>query len=270
MGTEQGFLNRYTWMQQQQQQQQTVPLQPGHVVAFKTSVGFVDHVWELLAPLLSEADMLLLPDAAAAAAARDAGEDDGTTAGQQQQQQQQQGVGRPQASLLLQPEALVQLLVQYKVTHLAAVPSVLQLWLPALAAARQQLSLLQLVSSGEMLPTALAGNLLQALPERCLLLNLYGSTEVSADATCQLVSSSLLASMQGPWLPAGQPIANLMMAVGRSSSSSSSSKNGRMRELLVPLPVGYEGEVWVAGPGLAAGYLPQQTPIVVHSVQVRH
>ncbi|WIA29628.1 hypothetical protein OEZ86_012115 [Tetradesmus obliquus] len=174
MGTEQGFLNRYTWMQQQQQQQQqTVPLQPGHVVAFKTSVGFVDHVWELLAPLLSGADMLLLPDAAAAAAAaRDAGEDYGTTAGQQQQQQQ--GVGRPQASLLLQPEALVQLLVQYKVTHLAAVPSVLQLWLPALAAARQQLSLLQLVSSGEMLPAALAGNLLQALPERCLLLNLYG------------------------------------------------------------------------------------------------
>jgi non-ribosomal peptide synthetase component F len=56
----------------------------------------------------------------------------------------------------------------------AAVPSVLQLWLPALAAAKQQLSLLQLVSSGEMLPAALAEGLLGALPDGCLLLNLYG------------------------------------------------------------------------------------------------
>jgi non-ribosomal peptide synthetase component F len=56
----------------------------------------------------------------------------------------------------------------------AAVPSVLQLWLPALAAAKQQLSLLQLVSSGEMLPAALAAQLLDALPDGCLLINLYG------------------------------------------------------------------------------------------------
>jgi non-ribosomal peptide synthetase component F len=56
----------------------------------------------------------------------------------------------------------------------AAVPSVLQLWLPALAAAKQQLSLLQVVSSGEMLPVTLASELLQALPDGCLLLNLYG------------------------------------------------------------------------------------------------
>jgi hypothetical protein len=58
----------------------------------------------------------------------------------------------------------------------AAVPSVLQLWLPALAAAKQQLSLLQLVSSGEMLPAALAAKLLDALPHGCLLLNLYGES----------------------------------------------------------------------------------------------
>jgi acyl-CoA synthetase (AMP-forming)/AMP-acid ligase II len=130
---------------------------------------------------------------------------------------------------------------------------------------------------------------------------LPGSTEVSADATCQVISSSLLASLQGPWVPAGHPIDNMMLAVGRTDSSSSSDSSGSGRErrigqpgdqqqpadnpaataapaaatdtadgkrngsssskegLLVPLPVGCEGEVWVAGPGLAAGYLAQST-----------
>lgn len=39
-----------------------VPMRPGHVVAFKTAVGFVDHLWELLAPFLSGADMLVVPE----------------------------------------------------------------------------------------------------------------------------------------------------------------------------------------------------------------
>lgn len=64
--TEQGFLNRFEWMQQAHHQplahKGLVPLQPGHVVAFKTAVMFVDHLWELLAPFLSGADMLLLPE----------------------------------------------------------------------------------------------------------------------------------------------------------------------------------------------------------------
>jgi hypothetical protein len=104
----------------QQQQQQTAPLQPGHTVAFKTSVGFVDHIWELLAPLLSGADMLLLPDAVAAPAAAGlhGSADDRWLA----PQQQQQGIGldRMQASLMLQPEVLVQLLVEHRVTHLVS------------------------------------------------------------------------------------------------------------------------------------------------------
>jgi hypothetical protein len=70
---------------------------------------------------------------------------------------------------------------------------VLQLWLPALAAARQQLHLLQLVSSGEMLPVSLAKELLHALPDSCLLLNLYGKQLISlsfslSGAHCLLVT----------------------------------------------------------------------------------
>jgi acyl-CoA synthetase (AMP-forming)/AMP-acid ligase II len=105
----------------QQQQQQTVPLQPGHVVAFKTSVGFVDHIWELLAPLLSGADMLLLPDTAAAAGSgAGAGTDESRLAQEQQQQQKGTELTRPQALLVLQPEAFVQLLVQHRMTHLVS------------------------------------------------------------------------------------------------------------------------------------------------------
>jgi hypothetical protein len=91
-------------------------------VAFKTSVGFVDHIWELLAPLLSGADMQLLPEAAAAASGSCAGTDKSTLAQQQQQQQQQQGteLTRQQAPLVLQPEAFLQLLVEHRVTHLVS------------------------------------------------------------------------------------------------------------------------------------------------------
>jgi hypothetical protein len=119
---------------------------------------------------------------------------------------------------------------------------------------------------------------------------------VSADVTCQVISSSLLASLQSPWVPAGLPIDNMMIAVANTTSSSSSSctasqatahqpeadvshaaavsaaaavigmasgqhagSSSSRSDLLVPVPVGCEGEVWVAGPGLAAGYLAANT-----------
>eukprot|EP00775_Hariotina_reticulata_P011164 gene11164-11314_t len=76
--------------------------------------------------------------------------------------------------LVVQPTALVQLLVKHRVTHLVAVPSVLQLWLPTLLSHKELLNLKQLVSSGEMLSADLAGQLLDVLPAGCVLLNLYG------------------------------------------------------------------------------------------------
>lgn len=50
----------------------------------------------------------------------------------------------------------------------------LELWLPQLLQHRGRLRLQQLVSSGEGLTAALAGQLLDALPDGCVLLNLYG------------------------------------------------------------------------------------------------
>lgn len=164
MCTEQGFLNRYHWMQQQQQHQQQqgqsqqqqhqqqqahsglVPLLPGHVVAFKTAVAFVDHLWELLAPFLSGADMLLVPDthteasqplvqtsvavvvepqaaaaqASAAAAAKQSRVSTPAPAGGISSSNSS-SISRSSALWLLQPDAFVAMLVDAKVTHLVSV-----------------------------------------------------------------------------------------------------------------------------------------------------
>lgn len=55
-GTPRGLLNRLLWMQG------IYPLLPNHAVAFGTSTAFVDHIWEVFAPLMFGADMVVLPD----------------------------------------------------------------------------------------------------------------------------------------------------------------------------------------------------------------
>jgi len=130
---------------------------------------------------------------------------------------------------------------------------VLQLLAPHLADHRKGLALEQLVSSGELLPAELALTLLAAVPPSCRLLNLYGSTEVAADCSCQDVREWAAQTAAGggcPWVPVGPPIANTQLLICRSDSGDSASS--------APAPEavawGDEGEVWVAGQGLAAGY----------------
>lgn len=70
--------------------------------------------------------------------------------------------------------------VHFLLLHLpqVAVPSVLELWLPQLRLHRSSLKLRQLVSSGEGLTAALAAQLLDAVPDGCVLVNLYGEPAV--------------------------------------------------------------------------------------------
>lgn len=119
------------------------------------------------------------------------------------------------------PASLAQALATHRVTHLTAVPTLLQALIPHLTQSAPspkatqphnnldspthslptyahvesadrhstekevpKLSLRVVVSSGEPLTLALANALLQLLPKGCQLLNLYGSTEVAADCTC--------------------------------------------------------------------------------------
>jgi hypothetical protein len=253
----------------------------GDVVACKTSPAFVDHLWEMLGPLLAGAGLLLLPD----------------------------------GLLPQRPAAFVAALASGRATHLVAVPSALQLLLPQLAAARQQLALRLVVSSGEPLSWRLARQLQDALPLGCTLLNIYGSTEVAADCTAFEVpflreeeglgtedsttgsrqagqgaagaEGAAQAARQG-YVPAGRPIDGFQLAIiataaaeggggsatqpkdselnpnqpaaaAAGAGAPGSSANTSTPACSTPgprvLPAGQAGEIWVAGAGLAAGYL---------------
>ncbi|MGX1315217.1 amino acid adenylation domain-containing protein/non-ribosomal peptide synthase protein (TIGR01720 family) [Streptomyces calvus] len=88
------------------------------------------------------------------------------------------------------------------------------------------------VTSGEALPDAHARKFAHALPQATLL-NLYGASEASGD--------SLYAVCTPDDVRIGRPIANTQAYV--------------LDAALRPLPVGAPGELYIAGAGLARGYL---------------
>lgn len=142
------------------------------------------------------------------------------------------------------------------VTHLAAVPTVWRALVRHLEGQGSAgLSTLRLaVSSGEPLPGPLLRRMQAALPADCRLLNLYGSTEVAADCTwldCSARGGDAAAGGGNPGV--GRPVAKTLVAVMDPGKAAA----GRWS---LPEP-GAVGEVFVAGSGLAAGYLgaPEET-----------
>ncbi|WP_163871153.1 condensation domain-containing protein, partial [Myxococcus eversor] len=95
---------------------------------------------------------------------------------------------------------------------------------------------------GEALPSESASRLRAALPS-VRLVNLYGPTEVTIDATFAEVSGK----ESGLTLPIGRPVANTHAYV--------------LDSALHPLPIGVPGELFLGGAQLALGYLgrPQLT-----------
>nr|WP_255425211.1 MULTISPECIES: non-ribosomal peptide synthetase [Corallococcus] len=175
----------------------TFPFEPGEVCVVKTALSFVDSVWELLGPLLAGVPSVLLPD-----------------------------------DTVKDPARLVDALEAGRVTRLVLVPSLLRALLEVPDVARRLPSLRSWVTSGERLPDELAARFRERMPH-ARLLNLYGSSEVAADATADEVTA-------GP-VSIGRPIDNLRAYV----------LDGSLR----PVPPGVRGELYVAGPGVARGYL---------------
>ena len=175
------------------------PFAAGEVCCQKTAIGFVDGVWELFGPLLAGVPSVVLPGDEARDARR-----------------------------------LAAAVERHGVTRLVAVPSLLRALLeePELAARLGTLRLA--VSSGERLPADLAQRFFRALPA-CRLLNLYGSTEVAADVTCQELRPADL-----PAVPIGRPIANSRVYV--------------LDERMRPAAPGVAGRLYAGGAGLARGY----------------
>ncbi len=164
LGLHRGIVNRLAWMWQ------AYPFAAADVGCQKTSLNFVDSVWELFGPLLQGVPTVIIPD-----------------------------------RIVKAPQQLVQTLAAHKVTRLVLVPSLLGMILDLQDDLHRQLSSLTLwICSGEALPVELHRRFRQRVPHG-VLLNLYGSSEVAADVTWYDTS---LGHGEHSSMPIGRPIAN--------------------------------------------------------------
>jgi amino acid adenylation domain-containing protein len=194
-GSHRATLNRLQWMWR------SYPFNDKDVCCQKTSLSFVDSIWELMGPLLQGVPTVVVSD-----------------------------------QTLLNVHRFVQLLEQQQVTRLVLLPSLLSVILDSVEVAAARLVQLNLcVVSGEPLQRSVAEHFKSALPH-CRLLNLYGSTEVSADVTALEVTGELT----GATLPIGRPISNCQVYIVNSDHQL--------------MPAGAVGEIGVAGAGLSLGY----------------
>jgi amino acid adenylation domain-containing protein len=181
------------------------PLSAQDSVLQKTPFSFDASVWEFYAPLLAGARLVM---------ARPGGHAD--------------------------PAYLASVVTEKQVTTLQLVPSLLALLVqqPGLTACR---CLRRVFCGGEALSADLARKLYQRLPG-VELVNLYGPTECTIDATFWTVAPGVQTSV-----PIGRPIANMQAYV--------------LDEDLHPVPSGVAGELHLGGIGLGRGYLrrPEQT-----------
>lgn len=180
---------------------QTYPFQADEVCCQKTNLGFVDSVWEIFGPLLAGIPSVIIPQ-----------------------------------ELVRDPEELLRTLAMHRVTRIVLVPSLLRTLLDQAANLRERVPELKMWScSGEVLPADLAQRFLAAFPEATLL-NIYGSSEVTADVTFHEVRDRDGRDS----VPIGRPIANTQIYLVDAG--------------LRPMPIGVRGQIVVGGDGLAEGY----------------
>ncbi|WP_149830555.1 non-ribosomal peptide synthetase/type I polyketide synthase, partial [Streptomyces tailanensis] len=186
------------------------PYAPGEVACQRVAGTFVDAAAELFGPLLAGVGLVVFDDEMAADASR-----------------------------------LVHALREERVTRLVVVPSLLRVLLLALEGSGQSLPALRYVTvSGETMPPDLLARFRELLPHTRLL-NLYGCTEVAADATWHDAGTAA-----SPGAPTGDPAESV--PIGRPLTG--------VRVYLLDgagslVPVGAPGEIHVGGAGLARGYL---------------
>jgi amino acid adenylation domain-containing protein/FkbM family methyltransferase len=182
------------------------PLTPEDTLLQKTVFSFDASVWEIFVPLLAGARLVL----AEADREHDA-------------------------------SYLVQAIAQHEVTILQLVPSMLALLLEE-KGVEELHSLRRMFSGGEALPTALAKRFYNRFSAD--LVNLYGPTESSIDATHYACTREALSLLQTrATVPIGKPLSNVSVYV--------------TDEKLRSVPIGVAGELCIGGVGLAHGYLDQ-------------
>jgi len=158
------LLNRFRWMWRK------YPFGPGEVCCQKTTLNFVDSIWELLGPLLQGIRVVVIPD-----------------------------------HVVKDVRVLVGVLREERITRIWIVPALLNLLLTTCDDLQLQLPELRFwATSGEPLCPALHRKFRRALPGRTLL-NLYGTSEVF-DATAYDTTNG---DMDLDSIPIGRPISNV-------------------------------------------------------------
>lgn len=170
------------------------------ICCLQTSVGFVDAVFGIFGPLCNGLPLILAPTATASHLV--------------------------DLGLLIEKE---------RVSRLVTVPSLARAMVESVEVEKWLGTLRSWTLSGEELREDLLKRLQQRLPN-CRFVNLYGSSEVAADATYFVA---------GNWdesrVPIGRPIANTRIYI--------------LDEHYQPVAVGMTGEIYVGGAGVARGYL---------------
>ncbi|MEU1470613.1 amino acid adenylation domain-containing protein [Streptomyces sp. NPDC005761] len=142
-----------------------------------------------------------------------------------------------------EPRALVTWMSRFGVSIAQFVPSHLTLVLSEAAHAAPLPGLRAVLCGGEPLPRALADDVAELW--RTEVHNLYGPTEATIDATVHRVAgrenSGQMAVEPYETVPIGRPVDTMRAYV----------LDGRLR----PVPAGVTGELYLAGPNLAHGYL---------------
>ena len=170
----------------------------------RTSLNFVDSTWEIFGALLHGIPLVIADDETS----RD-------------------------------PEALINLLTTYSVTHITLVPSLLQAMLEANDRLGERLPRLRTwITTGEPLTDSLLVQFRAAAGGRRLL-NSYGTTETWDPTLYDTSTDAVTPGFQ----PIGRAIGNMKIYL--------------LDAQLEPVPIGVPGEICVGGLGVTSGYLDE-------------
>ena len=156
LGTHQGCINRFFWMWK------TFPFTKNDICCQKTSLGFVDSIWEIFGALLKSMCLIVVPSVD-----------------------------------LKDPHKLIYMLCKYDITRLVIVPSLLQTILDDYKLQQKLINRSTLLSiSGEDLSSIVLQKYFNKSSKNSAL-NLYGSTEVFGDVTYLKISKETQSSIIG-------------------------------------------------------------------------
>jgi fengycin family lipopeptide synthetase D len=144
------LVNRMYWMWTQ------YPFQADEITVIKTTIGFVDHLWELFGSLLSGTKSVIVSN------------DD-----------------------LKEIEQFANIVASEKITRMVLVPSLLKFILTQDELRGKFSSVKLWTASGEVLPVDLVALFYESFGT-AMLLNIYGSTEITADVTCFDTSTMII------------------------------------------------------------------------------